>query len=51
MRKAIFILVLALLLPVCPVLRAAGPLKLKGKVLDAKSGEPVVGAGVKLDDN
>ncbi len=51
MRKAIFILVLALLLPVCPVLRAAGPLKLKGKVLDAKSGEPVVGAVVKLDDN
>ena len=51
MRRIRIILLLGLLVSLCPSLRAANPVKLKGKVLDAKSGEPVVGAVVKLDEN
>ncbi len=51
MRKDRIILVFALLLSLLPAAKAAGPVKLKGKVLDSKSAEPVAGAVVKLDDD
>ncbi len=51
MRKIIILLILTLLLPYRASAFPAGPLRLKGKVVEAKNDEPVVGAVIKLDDN
>ena len=51
MRTRLRVLLPALLLMLCVRASAAGPLKVRGRVSDAKSGEAVVGAVVKLDDN